>query len=138
MELQGGAVCARVAALFEWAGVAELADALRSGRSARKGVQVQILSPAPETQSLMQRVTKRVQVLFRGRVQGVGFRYTVRELAKGFEVTGFIKNVVDGRVELVAEFLGEIDASHLNVFVRNKDVTWADAKGEFNTFSISV
>jgi len=40
---------------------------------------------------------------FSGRVQGVGFRYTTLQVAKGFEVTGYVKNLPDGRVELVAE-----------------------------------
>ncbi len=37
---------------------------------------------------------------FEGNVQGVGFRYTVKNLAKGFEVTGWVKNLPDGRVEM--------------------------------------
>lgn len=40
---------------------------------------------------------------FSGRVQGVGFRYSTLQVAKEFEVTGFVKNLPDGRVELVAE-----------------------------------
>ena len=43
---------------------------------------------------------KRMQVLYAGRVQGVGFRYAVRRLASGFEVTGAVRNLPDGRVEL--------------------------------------
>jgi acylphosphatase len=43
------------------------------------------------------------RVHYSGRVQGVGFRYTVRNLAKGFPVTGFVRNLNDGRVELVVE-----------------------------------
>ena len=86
-----------------------------------------------------------MHVIFSGRVQGVGFRYTVRELAKGFEVTGFVKNLINGRVELIAEgtprqleeFLEEIENSHMSVFIRNKEVNWSDADGEFNTFSIA-
>lgn len=42
-------------------------------------------------------------VFFSGRVQGVGFRYTTRQVAKEFEVTGFVKNLADGRVQLEAE-----------------------------------
>jgi acylphosphatase len=42
------------------------------------------------------------QVLFSGRVQGVGFRYTVRRIAGGFDVIGWVKNLPDGRVELQA------------------------------------
>lgn len=42
------------------------------------------------------------QVFYEGHVQGVGFRYTVRRIAKGFDVTGWVKNLPDGRVELQA------------------------------------
>jgi acylphosphatase len=52
-------------------------------------------------------VPVRKRVLYSGQVQGVGFRYTTRELARGFAVTGFVRNLPDGRVELVAE--GEAD-----------------------------
>jgi acylphosphatase len=56
------------------------------------------------------------RVFYAGRVQGVGFRYGTRQIAKGFEVTGTVRNLADGRVELyvrgdpeeVAEFLSEI------------------------------
>ncbi len=41
------------------------------------------------------------QVFYTGRVQGVGFRYTVRQLAAGYEVSGWVKNLTDGRVELL-------------------------------------
>jgi len=59
-------------------------------------------------------VSKRV--IFEGRVQGVGFRYTVKDLARGFEVRGWVKNLPDGTVELqvmgepdeVADFIREI------------------------------
>ncbi len=43
------------------------------------------------------------EVFYAGRVQGVGFRYTVRSLAAGFQVTGFVRNLCDGRVQLVVE-----------------------------------
>ncbi|NBV86184.1 MAG: acylphosphatase [Verrucomicrobia bacterium] len=43
-----------------------------------------------------------VQIFFEGRVQGVGFRYCVRQLACGFEVSGWVRNLADGRVELQA------------------------------------
>lgn len=59
-------------------------------------------------------ITKRA--LFEGRVQGVGFRYSIKQLALGFDVVGWVKNLTDGRVELqlmgeeleVEEFLREI------------------------------
>ena len=56
------------------------------------------------------------RTIFEGRVQGVGFRYTVKEIAMGFDVTGWVKNLNDGTVELhingeeeeLEEFLKEI------------------------------
>ena len=41
-----------------------------------------------------------LQVLYEGNVQGVGFRWSVRDTAKGFEVTGWVRNLPNGRVEL--------------------------------------
>ena len=45
----------------------------------------------------------RKHVYYRGRVQGVGFRYTARCFARDVGLTGFVKNLSDGRVELVVE-----------------------------------
>jgi acylphosphatase len=87
---------------------------------------------------------KRVHVYYSGRVQGVGFRYSVREVACGFEVAGFVRNLNDGRVELLAEgeeeelkgFLEAIRASHLGSYIRQCDVIWQDATREFKGFEI--
>lgn len=46
---------------------------------------------------------QRVLIWYSGRVQGVGFRMTCAGLAKGFQVTGRVCNLSDGRVELIAE-----------------------------------
>lgn len=45
----------------------------------------------------------RLSVLFSGHVQGVGFRYTARSIAQNFDVTGYVRNLPDGRVEMIAE-----------------------------------
>jgi acylphosphatase len=45
---------------------------------------------------------KTVQVFYEGRVQGVGFRYSARRVAAGFDLAGYVRNLPDGRVELVA------------------------------------
>lgn len=46
---------------------------------------------------------ERRHVYYSGRVQGVGFRFTARHLARAFDVAGYVRNLPDGRVELVAE-----------------------------------
>ncbi len=51
--------------------------------------------------------TIRREVLFQGRVQGVGFRYTARQIASRFRVAGFVQNLPDGRVLL--EVQGALD-----------------------------
>ena len=48
-----------------------------------------------------------LQVFYDGNVQGVGFRWTVRDAAKEFDVTGWVRNLPDGRVEL--QVTGEED-----------------------------
>lgn len=87
---------------------------------------------------------KRTHVFYSGRVQGVGFRYSAREVACGFEVTGSVRNLPDGRVELVAEgdeeevkaFLEAIHHSQLGNYIRGEDVNWGQASGEFTRFEI--
>lgn len=48
-------------------------------------------------------VAEQRRVWFSGRVQGVGFRYTTRQIAAGFDVSGTVRNLADGRVEILAE-----------------------------------
>jgi acylphosphatase len=87
---------------------------------------------------------KRAHVFYSGRVQGVGFRYSAREVACGYDVTGFVTNLPDGRVELVAEgdeeeakgFLEAIHQSQLGNYIRGEDVIWTAATGEFNRFEV--
>ncbi len=83
-------------------------------------------------------------VLYSGCVQGVGFRYTARTVAAGFEITGIIRNLPDGRVELVVEgnrpeleaFRSAVRDAGLAGFIRDEKVSWADAKNEFRGFEI--
>jgi len=44
-----------------------------------------------------------IEVCYSGQVQGVGFRYEVRQVARDYRVTGYVENLADGRVHLLAE-----------------------------------
>jgi acylphosphatase len=86
-----------------------------------------------------------MHIFFSGRVQGVGFRYTTKNVALGFEVTGVVRNLPDGRVELVAEGAKEeleafrlaIRDSGLGSFIGNEEVRWEEAEGGFRGFEIT-
>ena len=86
----------------------------------------------------------RLTVFFTGRVQGVGFRHTVKQLVAGFEVTGTVRNLPDGRVEVRAEGLREeLTAFHqaihregLSGFIQNEQLHWESARNEFRGFEI--
>lgn len=85
-----------------------------------------------------------MQVFYSGQVQGVGFRYTVKSVARGFEVAGIVRNLPDGRVELVAEgakeeleqFRQAIRESGMEHFVQREDVNWGEANSGFRGFEI--
>jgi acylphosphatase len=72
-----------------------------------------------------------VQVFYEGNVQGVGFRWSVRNVAKGFDITGSVRNLRDGRVELqvtgdeeeVRAFLEAILQSELRAHIRKHSET---------------
>jgi acylphosphatase len=57
--------------------------------------------------SILEQAMTSLQVFYEGHVQGVGFRWSVRHAAKGFDVTGWVRNLPDGRVEL--QVTGEED-----------------------------
>ncbi len=87
---------------------------------------------------------KRIHVFYSGRVQGVGFRLTAEETAQRFRVVGWIKNLRDGRVELVAEadeaalqpFLDAIRQGPMKNFINDVDISWSDASETFDEFEI--
>jgi acylphosphatase len=88
---------------------------------------------------------ERVTIYYAGRVQGVGFRYTVRMLVNGFEVTGTVRNLDDGRVELIAEgvraeledLLEAVRQSEVSRFIRQEQADWTEARNEFRSFEIT-
>ena len=87
--------------------------------------------------------TTRHLVIYRGHVQGVGFRYTTQRIAGRFAVTGHVRNLPDGRVEVLVEgparevqsFLSEIRAA-LDDKIQDVDVHTLSATGEFKRFEI--
>ena len=85
----------------------------------------------------------RRQCYFRGRVQGVGFRYTASNIALQHNISGYVRNLPDGRVELVMEGSDqEMDQviqalnSRMNDFIREIDLNTLPATGEFEQFHI--
>lgn len=82
--------------------------------------------------------------MYSGHVQGVGFRHTARSVATGFEVTGTVRNLEDGRVQLVAEgdqdelraFREAIRESGLGPLIRGEDERWTAVEGSLQGFRI--
>lgn len=84
-------------------------------------------------------------VFFSGHVQGVGFRQQVYDIAKGFECTGWVKNLSDGRVQLYLEGESDnvrsfIDAilDELDVFIKNSEEFLDLGARTTHAFSISA
>lgn len=97
------------------------------------------MSDAPKTTA-----RRRMTVHYAGHVQGVGFRYTAKTVATGFELTGTIRNLPAGGVELIAEgdraeleaFRAALRDAGLAGFIRDEKVEWANATNEFRGFEI--
>jgi acylphosphatase len=87
---------------------------------------------------------KKVHVFYSGYVQGVGFRFTTRRAASSIGgLTGWVRNLPDGRVELEAEGeqgkltrLLESIKSVMGPYIEGSDVQWSEPSGEFSKFDI--
>ncbi|MEA4811304.1 MAG: acylphosphatase [Anaerolineaceae bacterium] len=87
---------------------------------------------------------QRLHAWVSGRVQGVGFRYFVHQLASHLGLNGWVRNLPDGRVETLAE--GEMEALEAlltglkrgpgGARVQEVKTDWAPASGEFDRFDI--
>ncbi|KPK41567.1 MAG: hypothetical protein AMJ78_05150 [Omnitrophica WOR_2 bacterium SM23_29] len=87
--------------------------------------------------------SKRVHIFYSGRVQGVGFRFTAEAIAHDLSVVGWVRNLRDGRVEVIAEgeqkmlkvFLEKI-AQEMSGYINDTDVSWTEPTGEFDDFGL--
>jgi acylphosphatase len=85
------------------------------------------------------------RVWYEGRVQGVGFRYSIKSIATGYEVVGSVKNLIDGRVELevqgeaaeVEEFLSAVLDSHLRRYITRCTTREVEVRSGVRGFQIT-
>ncbi len=86
---------------------------------------------------------KRVHIYYEGAVQGVGFRISAERVAGSLALKGWVRNLDDGRVEVLCEgeegdvkrFTEKI-VSIFNRFISDVDIEWTDPSGEYETFDI--
>ncbi len=90
------------------------------------------------------KMRKRLHVYYSGMVQGVGFRFTAERVARSLGLSGWVKNLSDGRVEVVcegeesglADFLNKIKNGPMKHYINDSEVIWQEAREEFGEFSI--
>ena len=88
--------------------------------------------------------THRAHVFYSGRVQGVGFRYEVERVAHLLGLTGWVKNLTDGSVELVCEgseetihrFLAQVQEGSLGRYIKKADCAWEEPTRDFEDFRV--
>jgi acylphosphatase len=90
-------------------------------------------------------VNTRARILITGLVQGVFFRREITDLARRLNLTGWVRNLPDGRVETIAEgekarldeLIRYCHTGPAGARVRKVDVEWSDYTGEFRSFKIT-
>ncbi len=91
-------------------------------------------------------MNKRLTAHFSGMVQGVGFRFTAQSVARQFAVTGYVRNLPNGQVELAAEgeeevlreFLRAVRESAMSNYIRDVETKWSEAENKYTRFSIAT
>ena len=91
----------------------------------------------------MDKNLSRCYLLFEGRVQGVGFRYTARHIAHALSLGGYVKNLYNGDVEVVVEgdsakihkFIKEMQRE-MSGYIRDVKMSWGEYRGEFPEFGV--
>ena len=86
---------------------------------------------------------KSVHAIYAGSVQGVGFRFSAERAATSLGLKGWVKNLGDGRVEIVCEgkeevlkeFINKID-SVFKTYIGSADIEWGSATGALDGFDI--
>jgi acylphosphatase len=87
---------------------------------------------------------KRLHVFYSGYVQGVGFRYTARSVVSELGLVGWVKNLRDGRVEVVCEgeerklkeFLDKVQEEFSGRYISDTEILWEEPTREFSDFGI--
>jgi len=87
---------------------------------------------------------ERVHVIYRGNVHGVGFRFTAERIGTRLGLTGFVKNLSDGTVEVVCEgdrgkidsFLEDVKGS-MEGYIRDTKISWEKPRNEFGSFGVN-
>ena len=85
----------------------------------------------------------RIHIIYTGTVQGIGFRFAAERLAASLNLTGWVKNLSDGNVEVVAEgeeadlgsFIDKMKKT-MEHYIRGTKIVWQEYSGEFNSFGI--
>ena len=83
-------------------------------------------------------------IFYSGMVQGVGFRFTTHHIATQLGLKGWVRNLKDGRVEIVAEGpKGKLEelcqklTEHFSEYIHSQEIDFLSAEGKYSTFDVT-